>query len=92
MIPKIIHYIWIGNNQLSKVHIQCIDSWKEHMPEYEIMLWNESNLDLDLTPEVREYYTRGQYGFCEDPLRMDIIYKFGGIYLDTDLMLVQNFE
>ena len=92
MIPKILHYIWLGNNKLPEIQIKCIDSWKKHMPEYEFRLWNESNLNLDLTPDVRKNYNRERYGFCVDPLRMQIIYEFGGIYLDTDVMLLQSLE
>ena len=29
MIPKIIHYIWIGKNPLPKEMQECLDSWKK---------------------------------------------------------------
>ena len=36
MIPKIIHYIWFGKAKKSKVILDCIASWRIHLPEYEI--------------------------------------------------------
>ena len=38
MIPKIIHYIWIGKNPLPKEMQECLDSWKRYMPEYELKI------------------------------------------------------
>ena len=42
-IPKIIHYCWFGRNPLPSLAIDCIASWKKHLPEYQIMEWNEDN-------------------------------------------------
>ena len=46
MIPNIIHYIWLGKNKLNNTSLICINSWKRILPEYEIKLWNEDNLNL----------------------------------------------
>ena len=34
MIPKIIHYIWLGNNPIPESMQQCMDSWKKILPDY----------------------------------------------------------
>ena len=49
MIPKIIHYVWFSDppNYPDDV-IKCIDSWKEKLPDYKIMLWNAKNFDLSI--------------------------------------------
>ena len=39
MIPKKIHYCWFGGNEMPEVVIKCIKSWKEIMPDYEIIKW-----------------------------------------------------
>ena len=46
MIPKVIHYCWFGGNPLSPMAEECIASWREKMPDYEIVEWNESNFDF----------------------------------------------
>lgn len=56
MIPKKIHYCWFGGTSLPKEAEKCIASWKECMPEYEIIEWNESNVDLNCCTYVNEVY------------------------------------
>lgn len=46
MIPKIIHYCWVGNASKPKSVLYCIESWKKFCPDYEIREWNESNYDF----------------------------------------------
>ena len=46
MIPKIIHYCWVGNAPKPKSVLYCIESWKKFCPDYEIKEWNESNYDF----------------------------------------------
>ena len=40
-IPKIIHYCWFGKKEKPKIVKKCINSWKEHLNDYEIIEWNE---------------------------------------------------
>ena len=47
MIPKIIHYCWFGTKKMSKTDRQCIKSWKKHLPDYKLMLWNEQNSPIE---------------------------------------------
>lgn len=46
MIPKKIHYIWLGGRPKSKLTEVCINTWKRNLPEYEIIEWNEDNINL----------------------------------------------
>lgn len=46
MIPKIIHYCWFGNGEKSNLIKKCINSWKKFCPDYKIIEWNESNIDI----------------------------------------------
>jgi len=41
MIPKVIHYIWIGGNPLPKIAEKCMESWRRFCPDYEIKRWDE---------------------------------------------------
>ena len=45
MIEKKIHYVWFGNKKPEKV-LNCINSWKKILPEYEIIEWNEKSFDV----------------------------------------------
>ena len=42
MIPKHIHYFWVGGS-LPKAQQDYIASWRETNPDYQFTLWNESN-------------------------------------------------
>ena len=47
MIPKIIHYCWFGKNYKDDRILNCINSWKIHCPDYEIIEWNEDNFNVN---------------------------------------------
>ena len=44
MIPKIIHYCWLGDNPLPNLEQQCLASWHRFMPDWEYKWWNEDSL------------------------------------------------
>lgn len=88
VIPKKIHYIWIGGNALPEEDRRNIESWRRFCPDYEICLWNEENYDFQKNRYVREAVANGQYMYATDYVRKDILYRCGGIYLDTDVELL----
>ena len=44
MIPKIIHYVWVGNSSKSDLILKCIESWKKYCPDYKIKEWNNDDV------------------------------------------------
>lgn len=91
-IPKIIHYCWFGGNPLPEKDQKCIESWKKFCPDYKIIEWNESNYDVNKNEYMKEAYEAHRWGFVPDFARLDIIYQYGGIYLDTDVELLCNLD
>lgn len=91
-IPKVIHYCWFGGNELSESAMKCIDSWKKYCPDYEIIEWNESNFDINISLYTREAYKEKKWAFVSDYARFWILYNFGGIYLDTDVELIKPID
>ena len=91
-IPRKIHYCWFGNGKKNELMESCIASWKEMCPDYEIICWNEKNYDLNKNRYMKQAYEAGRYGFVPDYARLDIIYNEGGIYLDTDVKLLQSLD
>lgn len=88
-IPKIIHYCWFGGKSKPKLIRDCISSWKRYLPDYEIIEWNEKNSDLTHSFVKRAYQLK-KWAFVADYVRLDVIYKNGGIYLDTDMLIVRS--
>lgn len=91
-IPKIIHYIWLGNNPLPKITQRCIESWKKFCPDYEIKKWDESNLNIDINKYCRQAYDANKYAFASDVLRFYVLKQEGGIYLDVDVELLKPLD
>ena len=92
MIPKIIHYCWFGQKKKNKRIMSCINSWKQHLPDYQFMEWNEENFDVDNKVYTQEAYNEKKYAFVSDVARLTALEKFGGIYLDTDVLVYKNFD
>lgn len=92
MIPKIIHYCWFGGKPLPKLAKKCIASWKKYCPDYEIKEWNESNFDINSCAYVKEAYDSKKYAFVSDYARFDILYRYGGLYFDTDVELIKPID
>lgn len=93
MIPKIIHYCWFGRNELPKLAVKCIASWKKHCKDYEIIEWNEENFDISKCPlYVRQAYEAKKWAFVTDYVRLKVVYDNGGIYLDTDVEVIKSLE
>ena len=92
MIPKKIHYCWFGKNKKNEIIEKCIQSWKIHCPDWEIIEWNEDNFDVTSIQYMKEAYECKKYAFVSDVARLLIVYQSGGIYLDTDVELLDNIE
>ena len=92
MIPKIIHYVWVGNNPKPKDIKKCMKTWKKHLKDYKIIEWNESNFDISSHPFVKKAYEAKKWAYVSDYIRMYAIYNYGGIYLDTDVLVLDNFD
>lgn len=87
MIPKIIHYVWLGHGEKSAKTKACIESWKRNMPDWEIIEWNESNFDINQYDFVKQAYDQKHYAFASDVIRLWALYNYGGIYMDTDVFM-----
>lgn len=91
MIPKIVHYCWFGSDKPGKIR-RRIESWKKLLPDYEIWEWNEKNFDVYSLPYTSAAYRAGKYAFVSDVARVHALFHYGGIYLDTDVKVYQNFD
>ena len=91
MIPKIIHYCWFGSQPMSKTIEKCIESWKIHLPDFELVLWNETNSDLN-HPFAQQALKDEKWAFVSDYVRLKVLSEQGGVYLDTDMLMLKGFS
>ena len=92
MIPKKIHYVWLGKGEKNERIKKCIESWKKYCPDYEIIEWNEENFDMNYNDFVKQSYEAKKYAFTSDVIRLYALYTEGGIYMDTDVEVYQPLD
>jgi hypothetical protein len=91
-IPKIIHYCWFGKGDKPETVQRCMNSWKQHLHDYQFVEWNEDNFDVSVNDYVKEAYQAKKYAFVSDYARVYGLYRYGGIYLDTDVEVFKSFN
>ena len=92
MIPKKVHYIWLGRNEKNERIKHCIESWKKYLPDYEIIEWNEDNLPMEYNDFFKQAYVNKKWAFSSDVARLYVLYKEGGIYMDTDVEIYKPLD
>lgn len=92
MIPHIIHLCWFGKGEYPLLAKKCINSWKKVLPHYEIKIWNEDSFDVNSHEYTKEAYRQRKWAFISDYVRLYALEKYGGIYMDTDLEVIQDYS
>lgn len=92
MIPKILHLCWLSGDPYPAKITKCIESWKKHLPDYEIMIWDTQRFDLNKSQWVKQAFENKKYAFAADYIRFYALYHYGGIYLDSDVEVLKNFD
>lgn len=85
MIPKVIHYVWLGGKDLPEDAAKCIESWRRYCPDFEIRRWDESSFDVHANKYVEEALRAKKWAFASDYVRLYALVLCGGIYMDTDV-------
>ena len=91
-IPKIIHYCWFGGKEIPERERKCMKSWQKMLPDYQFMFWNEDTFDINSTEWTKTAYEAKKFAFVSDYVRLWALNKFGGVYLDTDVKVLKNFD
>jgi GT2 family glycosyltransferase len=90
-IPKILHQIWIGPLEPPT---EMMKTWKEKHPDFEYIFWNEEEIKkrgvefklqhkIDIMLEIN-----GK----ADIMRWEILYKYGGYFVDADSICIAPFD
>ena len=90
-IPKILHQIWIGPLPAPS---NLMRTWREKHPDFEYILWNEAEIErrgLDLSCS-REIDIMKEINGKADIIRWEILYKYGGYFVDADSICIEPFD
>ena len=92
MIPKIIHLCWLSGDSYPPKIAKCLKSWEKYLPDYKIILWDTKRFDLNSSLWVKQAFEKKKYAFAADYIRFYALYHMGGIYLDSDVEVLKDFD
>jgi hypothetical protein len=90
LIPRIFHFIWLGNQRMPDESKQFLDTWRFLHPDWEIRLWTDATL-----PPLKNawaYDEASRFSTKSNIARYEIVLRYGGVYLDTDIECLKNLE
>ncbi len=93
-IPKIIHYIWLGDRPFDKTSIKCMNTWNKFLPDYEVIRWDDEKCKeiISQCKYASQAYAAKKYAFVSDYIRVYVLYHYGGVYMDTDVQIFKNID
>lgn len=85
-IPKTLHFVWLGSDL--PLHLELlIEKWSEIHHDWEIHIWGDDDV-VSIENEMMNSYVYHEkinnFGGKSDILRYHLLYKYGGVYIDTD--------
>lgn len=86
-MEKIIHQIWIGPYKITERDKQFAHNVKMMNPDYEYIFWDNDNLPElpERLVELKNIFLEQKCWVCiADMMRLFVVYKYGGIYMDCD--------
>ena len=92
MIPKTIHFVWVGDAPKPPQVLNCIESWRRACPGWEIREWGDDYARASGNRYALEALAHRKWAFASDWIRLSVLDKFGGFYLDTDVEMVKALD
>ena len=92
MIPKTLHQIWIGPLQAP---LEWMASWRDQNPAMEYVLWEEEKLEdfgFKFQDRIEYLISEGRLSVASDIMRVEILDRLGGVYVDADSVCVKPIE
>jgi len=91
-IPKILHQIWLGPNPMPSEFIEWRNKWQTLHPDWTYMFHTDDILK-EIPMYLQEYIdTCSHYSSKSNILRLYVVFKYGGVYCDTDFEWNQNID
>jgi Glycosyltransferase sugar-binding region containing DXD motif len=94
-IPHVIHQIWLqGEDKIPDRERKWMESIKKNFnPSWEHKIWCTETVWPLLSDRMKEIWEKAPSFSCKSDLaRIAILSKFGGLYLDTDYLVLKDFS
>jgi len=90
-IPKIIHQVWLGGEFPDK-YKRLRDTWILNNTDWEYKLWTDKDVDEFKLENIEQFNKIKNLGSKSDIFRYEILYRYGGLYIDTDFECLKSFN
>jgi len=94
-IPRILHVIWVGGDNSIPTFLEAhMLRWRELMPDWQVNLWGEDEITDDHFPEEALQRIRACNKGAQkaDIMRYYILERYGGVYVDADVIPHRNLD
>ena len=92
MVPKIIHLCWFSNDPYPIEIKICLDTWHRLLPDYKVKVWNYQMARSIGISFINEALEERRWAFASDVVRFYAVWKEGGVYMDSDILLLKRFD
>jgi hypothetical protein len=105
LIPRVLHFIWIGPKPFPRESVENIRSWIAKNPDWTVLFWTDRERPLphpamqlrllkDFSWRRLEecFHKSDNYGEQSDLWRSEILYREGGVYADHDVKCIRSFD
>ncbi|WP_242153281.1 glycosyltransferase [Sphingomonas sp. BAUL-RG-20F-R05-02] len=87
----LFHRVWLGNTPMPPHYEAYWAAWQRQFPEARFITWTDADV-ATLTISRDKIEKISVFSMRADIARYEILYRFGGIYLDCDIMPYQHFD
>lgn len=89
-IPKVLHLIWIGNKKQPENIKSWINNFQQNNKDWLVKVWGNEDIKALGLVNQKQYDKIKQYCGKADIARYEILYRYGGMYLDADTLWLEN--
>ncbi len=91
-MKKIIWAFW-DTSVLPNLVQKCIHSWRVHLPDWEIIIFSTKTMEPYISlDELPSSFSELSSPFKSDLLRLLLLKKYSGVWLDSSLFMLDNFD
>ncbi|MCT8977270.1 glycosyltransferase [Clostridium sp. CX1] len=89
-IPRTFHRIWLGDKPMPIDFINYGRTWCRKHPSWGIKLWTDKNM---IPLQNQKAFDNAFHPVLKsDIAKLEILYNFGGVYIDCDFECLRNIE
>ena len=92
MIPRLVHRIWVGSDEPAWMRT-CGETWNK--PGWDVITYTAPPFVLenqDIYDAAEEYCPNHVGQLRADIMRLELLWNFGGVYVDTDYQLLTTID